>query len=429
METESSSPIASDSEKLKKLSSSEDLDELMQIVGIKSKLALVTAFALIFITLVWSVLGSIPVKVTGNGISLTERGPYILSSQIQGIVTNVCVLPGQTIETGTLLVRLQNVSLALDIQLKQGEILQSENELLLFTIRSEKEDAARKNTVLQQISAAQLALKSAESKLPFLEKDLESKKRLQASGIIAPKDVEEAKNALQQAQLDIKSNAALVASLQAQFSQSYRQDEIGAKQNQIDSLKGELARLELQDKFLDIYADRAGKILELLVSAGDRVDPGSVIASLELPLVVGEHLQFIAAFGAQYGESLDVNLKAEIQVSGIDPKEYGYLVGTIKYVTPYPVTTQEITAEVKNKEIADYLKGEDKLVYLAVIRLEEDPRTPSGYQWSTRQGPPWQIDAGTTGRVLALVEEKPPILYILPPEVAPYIYRHLKAAK
>ncbi len=429
MDSESStSDVPEKKPQTRRLSSSEDLEELMQIVGIKSKLALITAFALFFIIFVWSVLGSIPIKVTGNGISLTEQGPYIVSSQIQGMVTNVCVHPGESIEAGTLLVRMQNLTLALDSQLKEAEITRAENSLLLFTIQVETEDAARKNSILQQISAANLAVQSAQGKLPFLEKDLEAKQRLQQQGILAQRDVEEAKNALNQAKLDIKSNTAQIASLQAQYSQIYRQDEIDAKKKAIKALQADLSRLQLQDKFLNVYSDKSGKILELLVSAGDRVDPGSVITTLELPLGKGQHLQYIACFGAQHGESLDVNLKAEIQVSGVDSKEYGYLIGKIKYITPYPVTTQEIIGEVKNKEIAQFLLDDEKLVYLATISLELDQTTPSGYKWSTKQGPPWPLDAGTTGQVLAIVDEKPPILYILPEEVSPFFFRHLRPA-
>ncbi len=426
MDTENLTSEAPESSKLKRVSSPEELEELMQIAGTKSIVALFSAFAIIFIALVWSFMGAIPIKVIGNGIVLSEEALYLVTSSIQGTVVKVYVTPGQRVGEGTLLARLRNTTLALDIVIKKQSIATSESDLNLFKIRVESEDAARKNSLQKQIDAAQLAVKSAESKLPFLEKDLASKIRLQQIGILAPKDVEEARNALQQAHLDIESNTAQIATLQAQYAQAYRQDEILAKEDDIATLYDELKRLELQDTFLDIKAGSAGKIIEILVTSGDRVETGAEIASIEPPLKKGQLLQCIACFGAQYGESLDVNLRTEIEVAGIDPKEYGYLIGTTKFVSPYPVTNQEIIAEVKNAAVADYLKDDNKLVYIANISLDQDPTTVSGYRWSTEKGPPWLLDAGTTGRVLTITQEKPPILYLLPEKIAPFFFRHLE---
>ncbi len=429
MEAENPNPEAVEKEnekaKFTRLTSAEDLEELMQIVTSKSWLTLSTSFAIIFIALVWSFFGTIPIKVKGSGISLTQEGPYVITTSIAGTVNRVYATAGQLVGEGTLIARLQNASLALDIQLKKEQIQVSENDLQAYNVRIESEDAARKSSIQKQIEATQLAMKSAQSKIPFLEKDLASKIRLEQIGILAPRDVENARNALQQAHLDIESNMAQVSSLQAQFSKSYAQDEINAKKAVIDAQKDELARLELQDKFLNVYAGKTGKVLEIVVSAGDHVDSGMEIASLELPLQKGQLLQYVACYGAEFGESLDVNLKTEIEVSGVDPKEYGYLLGTTQFITPYPVTSQELMAQVKNKDIVDFLKDDNKLVYLAIIRLDQDPHTQSGYRWSTGQGPPWLLDSGTTGTVLTITDEKPPIMYILPDKIAPYIFRHL----
>lgn len=372
MEPEKPNPELLKKDRDRKLTSSEDLEELMQIVGTKSWWALITTLTIILIAIIWSFLGSIPIKVAGNGISLTEEGPYVVSSQIRGVVTKVHVYPGQEVEKDSLLVQLQNASLALDIQLKKDQILQAENDLNLFKSK-----------------------------------------------------VEKAQEELAQPHQDIAPSPSRIEELKAQKALAYHEDERATKQAALNNTKAELARLELQSQFLKVYAGKKGKVLEVLVSPGDVLNPDTEIASIELPLEKDQHLQFIACFGAQYGESLDVNLKSEIEVSGIDPKEYGYLLGTTKFITPYPVTNEALVAKVRNKAIADYLKSENPLVYLAVISLDLDPSTPSGYRWSSGKGPPWQLDAGTTGRVLIVTEEKPPILYVLPEDVAPFLYREL----
>ncbi|MBD2463073.1 hypothetical protein H6G89_18720 [Oscillatoria sp. FACHB-1407] len=55
-------------ESLERLSSPEQLDQLMQVVNAKSWLSLATLGSLMFLALLWSVLGRIPIAVTGRGI-------------------------------------------------------------------------------------------------------------------------------------------------------------------------------------------------------------------------------------------------------------------------------------------------------------------------------------------------------------------------
>lgn len=55
-------------ESLERLSSPEQLDQLMQIVSPRSWLPLVTLSSLVLMTLLWSILGRIPVTATGRGL-------------------------------------------------------------------------------------------------------------------------------------------------------------------------------------------------------------------------------------------------------------------------------------------------------------------------------------------------------------------------
>lgn len=420
--TKTESPI-SDKEKLKKLVSSEDLEQLMEVVGIKSWVALTASFAIILITLVWSVLGSIPIKISGNGQSQTEKGPYVVSAGINGTVQQVFVSPGQMIKADALIATLTNSTLALNIQLKETEIRNAKTDLEMFKLTVAAENAARRQSLEKQIDTASLTIAATDSRLPFLEEDLQSKIRLKNKGVLAPRDVEEARDALQKACLDIQSAQSQIVALQAEHSKTYRQEEIVAKESGLTGLEDELQRLELQKTRLEIRSKEAGRVIEVLVAPGDPINSAATVASIELPLKKGESLQFLACFGAQYGDLLDTGLKTEIEVAGVDPKLYGYLLGTIKFISPYPVTTDELMTEIKNKEVVEFLKDDNKVVYMATIELEKDATTLSGYRWSGKKGPPWSISPGTTATVVTIVEEKPPIVYVLPEQLTPKLYQ------
>ncbi len=423
---ESNGQTSIEKQRLKKLVSSEALDQLMQVASSKVWIALYTCFALLLTALIWSVAGSIPVKVNGVGISRTESGPFVIIASQEGTVTEVFVDAGQFIEKGTLIAKAQNSTLQLNIDLKKGEITQKQNELHTLAARIEEERRAKESTLAQEKDSALTKMKVAEGSLPFLKKDLEAKKRLAQKGIIPPPKVEEAKNKIHEAEIEIENSKANLARIQEDMERSYRVDEIIAKQDEIVLLQGDLDRLLLQAGFLEIHSEKSGRILEVLIAPGDRVLPGQEISSLEIPVPKGQGLQYYATFPAQYGELLDVNLPVEIEVSGVDPKLYGFLQGKVKFISPYPVTMEELKSDVRNSEIAAYLKGMNQVVYSAIISLDRDPATKSGYKWSTDTGPPWELSSGTIGNIKTIVERKAPIIYILPLRFSPYVYNLIK---
>lgn len=409
-------------ERLDKLISSESLDQLLQVVSSKSWLSLLCCLGIIVISLIWSFIGSIPVSVMGTGISMTSQGPYIVTSQTQGTINEVCVNVGQMVNDGDLIATISNAVLDLDIRARRDEVNAKIDDLSTFIKRIAEEDVARKTALKKEIDTNEFAMQTTESKLPFLRKDLQAKKRLLALGVVAPKDVEQANSSLSSAQIQIESYRATLEALNADYAKSYRVDEIEFKKQALLSSINDLNRLLLQSTYLHVFAERTGKILEIDVASGDRVVPGTEIASIEIPIKKGEHLHYYACFSAEYGDLLDVDLPVKIEVSGVDSKLYGYLLGKTKFVSPYPVTTADIQSDVRNAEIVTYLKGHNQLVYSAIIELTLDPKTQSGYKWTSAEGPPWELSSGTIGKIQTVVERKPPIVYFLPVEVAPSFY-------
>lgn len=339
MATKDNDSLISDKEKLEKLISSEGLDQLLLVVGPKGWAALLCCLAILIITLIWSIVGSIPITATGSGITMTEKGPYLIESQSSGAVANILVASGQVVEEGTVIAKLDNPVVALNIQTKKNEI-------------------AAKEAQIQALEAQR------------------------QTGI---------------------------------------EPEIAAQQASLQNLKSELDLLQIESGYLEIRAEKGGKVLQLLIAPGDRVTPGTRIALMEASLAEGEKLQFFAAFPAQYGESLETGMPAQVELLGVDPKRYGFLLGKIKSVSNYPLSTSELQSIVKLSEIAAYLKGKEPLVYSVVIELDSDPNSESGYHWTTIWGPPWKIKSGEIGVARAVVERNPPIVYALPIKAATHV--------
>jgi hypothetical protein len=53
-------------------------------------------------------------------------------------------------------------------------------------------------------------------------------------------------------------------------------------------------------------------------------------------------------------------------------------------------------------------------VYSVVVQLQRDPATFSGYHWSSGDGPPIHLSAGTLARAEVTTRERPPIDLVVP---------------
>jgi len=87
--------------------------------------------------------------------------------------------------------------------------------------------------------------------------------------------------------------------------------------------------------------------------------------------------------------------------------------GTIKSVGEYPVTPQAVQTRVANQSLAQELLGDSAKIEVAA-QLVADPKTASGYQWSSSSGPPFKVDGGTRITVSVIYERRAPISLVLP---------------
>ena len=399
----------------------DELDAMMVVVKPKGWLAVYSGLAILFVIFLWGFLGRIPIVVSGLALSLSTEGTYVVVALTEGTVVEILVHEGELVKKGQLLVRIVDPVSQHSIIVQKQKIEIAENNLSELRAKIAQENRDRGETILKKIASEKYALANSESTLPYLEKDLESKIRLNKEGIISMPDVERSRSALMKTQNDIQLQRANIQSLEADYAIAYRAAEIKAAETALFELKKQLEGMQLERTFLEIRSDREGTLIEVLVSNGSRVKLGDVVATIELPLEKEQWLRFYAAVGGEYGVLLKKGLSVQVEVAGVDPKQYGYLLGSIDYVSPYPVSTAEMTASVANAELANFLKGGQEAVYAVSIKLIPDSNTQSGLKWTTRYGPAREISTGTLGIARVVVQEKRPIFYILPEEIGPYV--------
>jgi len=92
---------------LDRLSSPERLDQMMSITNRRSWLALTGLGALVVVTLVWGIFGSVPTTVSGQGLIIRQGGAYPIPALAVGQVTAVNVAVGDQVAQGQVVATVQ----------------------------------------------------------------------------------------------------------------------------------------------------------------------------------------------------------------------------------------------------------------------------------------------------------------------------------
>lgn len=92
---------------LERLSSPEQLDQVMQVTPLRAWLALVALTAVVVATIVWSMFARVPIEVNGQGLLMGQEGVRRLRAPTDGTVTQHR-RGGDSVKKGDSIVRLQN---------------------------------------------------------------------------------------------------------------------------------------------------------------------------------------------------------------------------------------------------------------------------------------------------------------------------------
>jgi HlyD family secretion protein len=93
-------------------------------------------------------------------------------------------------------------------------------------------------------------------------------------------------------------------------------------------------------------------------------------------------------------------------------EEYGMMVGAVGEISPYPSTPQGMLAVLQNQRLVESLLGGGS-PYQAIVKLPQRP-SPSGYTWTSGEGPRIDLTSGTPVKAYITVQSDPPIILLLP---------------
>jgi HlyD family secretion protein len=113
------------------------------------------------------------------------------------------------------------------------------------------------------------------------------------------------------------------------------------------------------------------------------------------------------------GSRIRPGMTAQMSPEGITWEEYGYMLGEVETVNQGPANPDEMTRLLRNQTLIQQFTAPGG-VYEVRVKPLRDPATPSGFKWTSRQGPALKFESGTLLRVQIPVSEKRPITLVIP---------------
>jgi HlyD family secretion protein len=398
---------------LERLSSPEQLDQMVQVTDPKGWLALAGLGALLLATVGWGIWGSIPTEAEGAGILLRQGGVSDLVSAASGQVQEVLVRVGDVIEKGQPVARIQQDALLRQI---------ADDRSKLNLLRSQYGDAARvagqqkglrARDLAQQRSNLERSIESLEKDVTLLRERLDAQQGLLNDGLITKEtflSTQQSLNAkrdqLAQARLDLNGQDLKRIEADQQLDQ-----QLEARQTAIRDLELEMKELEAKlGENVNVLSPYSGRVLEVLANRGDVVSPGTPILSVE---VLSENLQAVLFVPASAGKKVQKGMAVRISPSTVKREEYGSLLGRVTWVAEFPSTARGMTRLLGNEALVTKLMEQGPPIQVNVA-LELDPSTPTGYRWSSSRGPSLKISSGTLATGDVIVQEDPPFRLVIP---------------
>ena len=155
-----------------------------------------------------------------------------------------------------------------------------------------------------------------------------------------------------------------------------------------------------------------GVVLEQTIASQGFVTAGQAIGYLQKKSE-SSHLIVLSYFSERDGHKIRSGMPALVSPVTSAPEQDGSLIAQVAKVSAQPASFESVAALVGWPDLATRLLGETPRIQV-VLELRSDGATPTGYQWTSGQGPARPIASGVSTKVKITTGHIRPISYIVP---------------
>ena len=398
-----------------KMSSPEQLDQLIQITNPRSWIILVSVSLIIVTGLIWGFVGVIRDTVDSRGILIQTGGIYDIVATSAGQVHEILYKEDSFIKAGDI------VAIITQPELKKALSDNTEKIKELKRQHDELESFGAKDLQLQQKLLSDKKAMLVESfqrvneKIAWLADQVEVSDGLFKRGLITKSNHLQTKQNLSMAReelsrLENRSKEIDKSEYDLKFQQKRELERSVQQLNEIE--RGQQSLKEKMDRDSKIRSPYSGKILDISVDVGSLVNLGVQIAKLEIE-DDNKGLKGILYVSGNDGKKVKDGMEVQIMPGPVKAEEYGVMFGIVKSIAEFPSTTQGMLQSLKNDQLVRQLSMLGA-PFEVTVEPTENIHTISGYKWSSSDGPPFQIESNTPCVAKITVNKKRPISLVMP---------------
>jgi HlyD family secretion protein len=397
---------------LDKLSSPEQLDQLMQVTTPKSWLALTGCCALVLTAVAWGLFGKIPTKVHGVGILIKHGGVFMVASRGEGNLLELRVQPHQFVRNGQILALVSQPEL--ELRIRQGATNQQRLEgdlevLLQFHTQERGKEETDQDTQRRTFAGM---ISNQTERIKALEDRVNVQQKLLARGLVAEERVLETRNSLyvatdERARAEVQLKQLDLNRLQAE--ERRRQQRLDL-QKQIEQGAHQLQTLtNLYELNTRITSPYEGNVLEIMVKEGQLISGSTPILSLQ---PAAGDLEARLYLSPADGKLVATNMPVDLSPVSVKKEEYGLLRGHVVSVSPFPVTPQGMLRILENQALVNEFSQGGAPIEVSVA-LDRGKGT-NQYAWSSAKGADVVLTSGTLCDGTITIKREHPIDLVLP---------------
>ena len=398
---------------LQRLSSPEQLDQLIRVTSPRTWIAVVAFLSLVVVALLWSIIGTVPLRVSATGVLADREGRlFPATAQASGMIKQVLVKSGDRVKTGQVIATLDVADLEEQLAAARSllDTLSGQRRSLDDAHRAQR--VARRKADDSRAKALNQRIEAGEAYASTLRAEL-----VELGGGAAREDVAARAAAARRSLYDVTRDVATARSELAALQgddvafHGVARDRLAELDLKIIAQQGVVEDLSTRlQRTASVRSPADGVVVEVSDAVGTVATPGGRIAIITTMVRETDAIVFLHADSRQ---RVAPGMTALIVPAGVARAEYGAIIGKVHSVDAYPSDRQTIAAVVQDAALAESISRRG-LAYAARIDLMEAPATPSGVAWSASLGPPYAVALGTPATVFIDIKHEHPVALIVP---------------
>ena len=182
------------------------------------------------------------------------------------------------------------------------------------------------------------------------------------------------------------------------------------RQEMLNSAANLNALMDREERTTNVASTCDGVVTEVQANEGDILNPGStVLCTIRKEHYVNE-LTAMMYIPADTGKRVEPGMTIQLAPSGVDTNLKGSLMGVVRYVSEYPVSSGRMVKVLGSTELAGWIMQKLNGAVMEVrVDLIKDKSSQSGYLWTSVVGKHPPITSGSVCSGKIITERMPPL--------------------